>query len=75
VTPYNIEFYKFHNYGHIARECRRMTYTYMKENIDIRYKKIWKREQEHVKEEHMKEEHPKVILLGCNSTRLEKKNL
>jgi hypothetical protein len=38
--------------------------TSMKENIDIRYKKIWKRKQEQVKEEQMNEEHPEVILSG-----------
>jgi hypothetical protein len=51
VTPYNIECYKFHNYGHIAHDCRSMMDTSMKENTDIRYKKVWKRKQEQVKEE------------------------
>jgi hypothetical protein len=46
VAPHNIECYKFHNYGHIARDCRSMMDTSMKENIDIRYKKVWKRKQE-----------------------------
>ena len=50
VTPYNIECYKFHNYGLIARDCRSMMDTSMKENIDIRYNKFWKRKQEKVKE-------------------------
>jgi hypothetical protein len=42
VAPYNIECYKCHNYGHIAHDCRSMMDTSMKENIDIRYKKVWK---------------------------------
>jgi hypothetical protein len=52
VTPYNIGFYKCHSYGHIARDFRIMMDTSKKVNIDIRYKKIWKRKQEQVKEEH-----------------------
>jgi hypothetical protein len=64
VAPHNTEFYKFHNYGHIARDCRSMMYTSMKENTDIRYKKVWKIKQEKVREKHMNEEHPKVILSG-----------
>jgi hypothetical protein len=43
VAPYNIECYKFHNYGHIARDCRSMMDTSMNENTNIRYKKIWRR--------------------------------
>jgi hypothetical protein len=46
VTPYNIECYKFHNYGNIARDYRIMMDTSMKEKIDIKYKKVWKRKQE-----------------------------
>jgi hypothetical protein len=38
--------YKCHNYGHIASDCRSMIDTSMKENIDIRYKKVWIRKQE-----------------------------
>jgi hypothetical protein len=53
-----VECYKCHNYGHIARDCRSMMDTSMRENIDIRYKKIWKRKQEQVKEEQMNEGHP-----------------
>jgi len=37
VAPHNIECYKFHKYGHISRDCRRMINTSMKENNDIRY--------------------------------------
>jgi hypothetical protein len=36
--------------------------TSIRENIDIRYKNIWKRKQEWVKEEYMDEGHPEVIL-------------
>ena len=42
VSPRNIECYKCHNYGHIARDCRCMIDTSMKVNIDIKYKKVWK---------------------------------
>jgi hypothetical protein len=45
-TPYNIECYKCHNYGHISRDSRRTMDTSMKENTDIRYKKVWKIKQE-----------------------------
>jgi hypothetical protein len=46
VAARNIECYKFHNYGHIASDCRSMIDNYMKENTDIRYKKVWIRKQE-----------------------------
>jgi hypothetical protein len=46
VAPRNIECYKCHNYGHIAHDCRSMIDTSMKENTDIRYKKVWIRKQE-----------------------------
>jgi len=64
VAPHNIECYKFHSYGHIARDSRSMIDTSMKEKIGIRYKKVWKRKQEHVNEEKMNKGHPKYILLG-----------
>jgi chromosome segregation ATPase len=41
VVACNIEFYKCHNYGHITSDCRSMINTSMKENTDIRYKKVW----------------------------------
>jgi hypothetical protein len=40
VAPHNIECYKFHNYGHITRDCIRNMDTSMKNKIDIRYKKV-----------------------------------
>jgi hypothetical protein len=46
VAARNIECYKCHNYGHIASDCRSMIDTSMKENTDIRYKKVWIRKQE-----------------------------
>jgi hypothetical protein len=46
VVARNIECYKCHNYGHIANDCRSMIDTSMKENTDIRYKKVWIRKQE-----------------------------
>jgi hypothetical protein len=46
VATHNIECYKFHNYGHIDSNCRSMIDTSMKENTDIRYKKVWIRNQE-----------------------------
>jgi hypothetical protein len=42
VAPHNIECYKFHNYGHIAQNCRSMIEPFMKEDIDVRYIKVWK---------------------------------
>jgi hypothetical protein len=39
VAPHNIECYKCHNYGHIARNCISMIKPPMKENIDDIYKK------------------------------------
>jgi hypothetical protein len=62
VAPYNIECYKFHNYGHIARDCRSMMEPSMKENIDIRYKKIWRRKEK--QEEQVNEKLPEIILTG-----------
>jgi hypothetical protein len=46
VAPRNIECYKCHNYGHIDRDCRSMIDTSMKDNTDIKYKKVWIRKQE-----------------------------
>jgi hypothetical protein len=58
MVPHNIECYKFHNNGHITRDCRSMMDTSMKEKTDIKYKKNWKRKQERVKEELMNEGNP-----------------
>jgi hypothetical protein len=74
VNPYKIECYKCHNYGHVARDCRSMMDTSMKENIDIRYKKVWKRTQEQGKEEQMNEGHLEVILSGLEIVRDQNKS-
>jgi hypothetical protein len=42
----NIEFYKCHNYGHIARNCRSMIRYPMKEKVYERHKKVWRRSEE-----------------------------
>jgi hypothetical protein len=62
MAPHDIECYKCNNYGHIARDCRRIMDTSLRKNIDIRYKKDWKRKKEQVKEHQMNEGHPEVIL-------------
>jgi hypothetical protein len=46
VVPRKIECYKCHNYGHIASDFRNMIDNSMKENTDIRYKKVWIRKHE-----------------------------
>jgi cytochrome c-type biogenesis protein CcmH/NrfF len=46
VVTHNIECYKCHNYGHISSDCRSMINTSMKENTNIRYKKVWIRKHE-----------------------------
>jgi hypothetical protein len=46
VALRNIECYKFHNYGHIACDCRSVIDISMKENTDIKYKKVWITKQE-----------------------------
>jgi hypothetical protein len=58
VAPHDIECYKCHNYGKIAHDCRIMTDTSLRKNIDIIYKKVWKRKQETIKEDQMNEGHP-----------------
>ena len=39
------------NFGHIAHDCRIMIKYSIKENIDIKYKKVWKKKPEGKKEE------------------------
>jgi hypothetical protein len=46
VSPRNNECYKCHIYGNIASDCRSMINASMKENTDIRYKKVWIRKHE-----------------------------
>jgi hypothetical protein len=46
VAPRNIECYKCLHYGHIASDFRSMIDTSMKENNNIRYKKVWIRKHE-----------------------------
>jgi hypothetical protein len=46
VAPCDIECYKYHKYGHIASDCRSMINNSMKENTNIRYKKVWIRKHE-----------------------------
>lgn len=41
----NIECYKYHNYGHIAHNCRYKMEPSVKDNPNIRYKKIQRRNQ------------------------------
>jgi hypothetical protein len=61
VVAHNIECYKYHNYGHIASDCRSMIDTSMKENTDIRYKKVWiRKHEEHVN----KDQVPEITILA-----------
>jgi hypothetical protein len=61
VAPHNIECYKCNKYGHIASDYRSMINNSMKENIDIRYKKVWiRKHEEHVK----KYQVPKITILA-----------
>ena len=46
MAPRDIECYKCHNYGNIVCDCRSVIDTSMKENIDVKYKKVWIRKQE-----------------------------
>jgi hypothetical protein len=62
VAPQNIECYKCHNYGHIARNCRSMIRPPMKENIDERHKKVWRRSEK--QEEQVNEEQVQGIILS-----------
>jgi hypothetical protein len=61
VDPHNIEYYKCHKYGHIAQNCRSVIKPPMKQNIDDRYKKDWKRNEK--QEERVNEEQVQGIAL------------
>ena len=52
------ECYECHKYGHMPYDCRIMIDTSMKENTDIKYKKVWKRKKEQENEEEMNKGHP-----------------
>ena len=51
MMNHNIEWYKCKNYGHTDHDCRSMIEYSIKENIYIRYKKVWKKNLEGQKEE------------------------
>jgi hypothetical protein len=56
VASRNIECYKCHKYGHIASDCISMIDTSMKENTDIKYKKVWiRKHEEHVYKDQVSE--------------------
>jgi hypothetical protein len=62
VVPHNIECYKCHNYGHIDRNCKSLIESTMKENTDVRYMKVWRRNEK--QEEKVNKEHvPEIILI------------
>jgi hypothetical protein len=60
VVAHNIECYKCHNYGHVANDCRSMIDASMKDNTNIRYKKVWIRKQE---EQVNKDQVPDIAIL------------
>jgi hypothetical protein len=45
VALHNIECYKCHNYGHIDWNCGTMLEPSMKENIDVKHTKVWRRKE------------------------------
>lgn len=60
----NIECYKCHNYGHMARSYRYKMESTMNENIDDENKKVWKGKQVHdeqVQDDQEKKEGNKVL--------------
>jgi len=61
VAPQNIECCKYNNYRHITQNCRSMINPPMKENIDDRYKKAWRRSEK--QEEQVNEEQIQGIIL------------
>jgi hypothetical protein len=61
VAPRDIKCYTCHNYGHIDTDCRRMIDTSMKENTDIKYKKVWIRKHE---ERVNKDQVPEIAILA-----------
>jgi hypothetical protein len=45
VVLSNIECYNYHNCGHIAQNCRSVIGPPMKENTDVRYMNVWRRNE------------------------------
>jgi hypothetical protein len=73
VAPCSIECYKCHNYGHIASDCISMIDTSMKENTDIRCKKVWIRKHEEQVNKDQVPEIARLIIKAYEENSIEKK--